>query len=451
MADILPLWQRGLVHVQYLQTRKLKDGVTKLGWIGGEEAKALPGYLSQRQWKSVVNQVNAALESWLAGAQRGIGDMIRELDLTDEELRMQLYRINAYRAWWTTNPILDAKGAVTVSDRAIALAAELIQAWLRRHPFPNLSRVRTMLMDGPIAQVGQAAGAHGDYWVRVSTLVTGQPVYIPLHGYGYFDEAAGQVRNFCQVTVSGGEVSFGLVKKSADAAPRSGGEIVGADWGLTNVFTTSDGRILGQRLYSWLIERDRELTELAAALQRAGIAPSSCKRFRNLNRRIRAYVRNEVNRILNRLAACDIRELVVEALDFRMGGLSKRLNRIVTRAGRAAVKAKLADLEQSHGIAVTAVNPAYTSQECCGCGYVDERNRTSQKRFVCRFCGKKLLADINAARSGRGRSRVEDGYRYLRKERTLAEVDSRFCARWGVRAADLRERQLRGCSTASSP
>ncbi len=141
----------------------------------------------------------------------------------------------------------------------------------------------------------------------------------------------------------------------------------------------------------------------------------------------------------------------MEALDFRMGGLSKRLNRILTRAGRTAVKAKLSDLEQSRGVTVTAVNPAYTSQECSGCGYADKRNRTSQKRFVCRFCGKKLLADINAARTGLGRSRVEGSYRYLPKERTLAEIDNRFHARWGVTAADLRERQPRGHSTASSP
>ncbi|WP_067542563.1 hypothetical protein [Nocardia crassostreae] len=303
VADVLPMWQRGLVHVQYIQTRKLKSGVTKLGWLGGEDATALPGYLPQRQWKSVVNQVNAALESWQATAQRGIRDMIGDLDLTDEELREQLYRINAYKAWWTTSPILDSKRAVTISERALALAGELVRTWLWRRPFPNLGHVPTMLMDGPIANVSEAASTHGDYWVRVSTLVKGQPVHIPLHGYHYFDNAAGQVRNYCQVTVSSnGEVSFGLVKKSADASPRPDGETIGADWGLKNIFTTSDGQILGQRLHSWLAERDTELTELTAALQRAGLTPRSCKRFRNLNRRIREYARNEVNRILNRIA-----------------------------------------------------------------------------------------------------------------------------------------------------
>lgn len=33
------------------------------------------------------------------------------------------------------------------------------------------------------------------------------------------------------------------------------------------------------------------------------------------------------------------------------------------------------------------VDPAYTSQRCTHCGYIDRRNRTSQDAFVCRDCG----------------------------------------------------------------
>ncbi|MCU1642758.1 MAG: putative transposase [Nocardia sp.] len=244
---------------------------------------------------------------------------------------------------------------------------------------------------------------------------------------------------------------FALVKKSAAAPARTGGASIGVDWGLVSMFTTSTGQILGQNLHTWLTERDSELTALTAQLQRHGLKPSKSARFRALNTRIRAYVRNEVGRLLNQLATQDVREIVVEKLDFRFGGLSKRLNRIVSRAGRAAVTKKLASLTETSGIAVTEVNPAHTSRTCSGCGYVDARNRTSQQRFRCRFCGRKLLADINAARTVLGRSGVQGGWLCWSRDRVLAWLDREFTARWRYDPTRLRERPTaRGRSTAPS-
>ena len=43
------------------------------------------------------------------------------------------------------------------------------------------------------------------------------------------------------------------------------------------------------------------------------------------------------------------------------------------------------------------VNPAYTSQQCSHCDYVDKHNRESQAVFVCQSCGMHMNADVNAA------------------------------------------------------
>src|SRR5699024_3767665 len=139
--------------------------------------------------------------------------------------------------------------------------------------------------------------------------------------------------------------------------------VLGLDWGLVSLLTTSEGDALGQRIYPWLQERDTELTELNRALQRSGVKPSRSRRYRRLQSRIRSYVRNEVGRILNRLIQRGYRHLVVENLDFRGGGLSRRMNRLIGRAGRGAVKDKLASLVDSGQATVHEVNPAYTSQE----------------------------------------------------------------------------------------
>lgn len=49
------------------------------------------------------------------------------------------------------------------------------------------------------------------------------------------------------------------------------------------------------------------------------------------------------------------------------------------------------------GIVVRYVNPAFTSQTCSRCGYIDKENRQTQEEFICKKCGLKLNADHNAS------------------------------------------------------
>lgn len=49
------------------------------------------------------------------------------------------------------------------------------------------------------------------------------------------------------------------------------------------------------------------------------------------------------------------------------------------------------------GIKVKYVDPAFTSQTCSKCGYVDKENRIAQDKFECQKCGFTLNADHNAA------------------------------------------------------
>ncbi len=48
---------------------------------------------------------------------------------------------------------------------------------------------------------------------------------------------------------------------------------------------------------------------------------------------------------------------------------------------------------------VIKVDPAYTSQTCSCCGYVDKDNRKTQDKFKCVSCGHKENADFNAAKN----------------------------------------------------
>jgi putative transposase len=226
-----------------------------------------------------------------------------------------------------------------------------------------------------------------------------------------------------------------IIVTSEDAPVRELGRDLALDWGLSSaLFATDDGRLLGRGILARLVELDRILTPHTTDLQRRGVRLRTDPYFQQLNRRIGDFMTNEVNRLLNRLATEQIRSFNVEALDFRHGGLSKPMNRIITRAGRAAVQAKLDRLLQTHGITTVKVPAPYSSQQCSGCDYTHKTNRRSQARFRCRFCGKKLHADVNSARSlAKRRSLgIEEGSGPRARKNILLVLDTQHRKRWGL-------------------
>ena len=72
------------------------------------------------------------------------------------------------------------------------------------------------------------------------------------------------------------------------------------------------------------------------------------------------------------------------------------------------------------------VNPAYTSQTCSCCGYVDKKNRPSQSTFRCLWCGSTMHADVNAARNIGQRRALSIGSVFQSKASVLAELVRQF-------------------------
>ena len=68
------------------------------------------------------------------------------------------------------------------------------------------------------------------------------------------------------------------------------------------------------------------------------------------------------------------------------------LNRSILSTGWGQLESYLGE----RGI-VHKINPAYTSQTCNRCGYVDAGNRISQAVFRCQMCEYLIHADVNAA------------------------------------------------------
>jgi len=146
-----------------------------------------------------------------------------------------------------------------------------------------------------------------------------------------------------------------------------------------------------------------------------------------MNRRVRGIVKTRINTALNRIVSLHApAEIVVERLDFRMPGLSRRLNRIISNCGRAVFRAKLADLKDRFGVEAAEINPAYTSQECSRCGFVSRENRLSQSRFRCVQCGHTAHADVDGAKVITARRSRGLDFRFTARGQVLAELQRRF-------------------------
>jgi transposase len=72
------------------------------------------------------------------------------------------------------------------------------------------------------------------------------------------------------------------------------------------------------------------------------------------------------------------------------------LNREILAAGWGRLVRRLEDKAPGR---IEKINPAYTSQCCSACGYVDQKSRESQAVFRCTACNFTLNADVNAARN----------------------------------------------------
>jgi putative transposase len=180
-----------------------------------------------------------------------------------------------------------------------------------------------------------------------------------------------------------------------------------------------------------LVHFDRQITGIARHRQRAGGKARDSERYRQLVTRVRGMLQTRMNAALNlNVEVHKPAVLRIERLDFRSPDLSRRMNRIIQNCGRAVFKEKLADLEQRFGIVADEMPSPHTSQECSNCHYVDRRNRRSQSKFACCFCGHRKHADVNGAVTVAGRRSAGLGDKFLTKGAILAVLVRWHCERF---------------------
>ena len=388
-----------------------------------EQLKAIEKYavqtpLSARYVQTCYKQTLEIHSSWVTKLEDIVRSLLGNSSIVDELFLTTCYRINKLHLWHHSSidlqwyqapdgrllvPSKEHKANVTlpVSPDILFFMRKLVKRARKCIRFPQLKRIKTLKLDEKVAvlEVSKTA-THFDYFLKLSTLHKGKPIYLPLKRNPYLDECLqkGERLPFVQVRITDKTCTISAIVGYDKAPLRISTESIGLDFGMVSMFTTSDGERHGLSSFTKLKIWDKELLELSKSLQKHSIKFSTNERYVQLQQRIKSYFKNEIGRILNKLAKKNVGVFAVEHLDFRAAGMSKQMNRLIGRTYRSVVKAKLARLTKQYGIQIIAVNPTYTSQECSRCHYVSKHNRKTQKDFVCQYCNFSCNADVNAGR-----------------------------------------------------
>jgi len=382
------------------------------------EVKDIKSKLSERYKQTCQSQVVGILKSYISNRQNDFVEIVYNSSL-DNYTKFILFYINKSKAWFNEKLqkaiLKDKKGKVIkelpIDKYHYKLARKIIKYTFKQNKFPSFKNI-SMNLDKKVMDIQRKKENKAksfDYWIALSTLETGKRTCIPLKANSYAEKLDGKFLNFIQVNEKDNDIEIRLVKELREKEYTPETDILAIDIGLNPLFATDKGDLFGRYFKDYLIQLDNKITKRIKHLQKNNIKPSKDKKYRELIQKFRDFLKSEINRIFNRIIQIyKPKVIVLEKLDFRSPDLSKRLNRLISNFGKRYINEKIGRIKQFYGIEVIFINPAYTSQECSNCGYIDKDNRKDTHTFECKACGNKINAQVNGAKNIFKRSSLGD-------------------------------------------
>jgi len=160
------------------------------------------------------------------------------------------------------------------------------------------------------------------------------------------------------------------------------GESIGIDQGFKKLIATSNSQ------------------KFDTGLEQAYLKIVSKKQGSKAFKRALAERDNKIGESINLIPFNEIKSIAVEGLKNikHKSKFSKKFNNKLQRWSYPKVLDKLSLRCEELGILFKKVNPAFTSQKCCSCGFTHKSNRLGEN-FLCVKCGFVFDADFNAAKN----------------------------------------------------
>jgi len=268
---------------------------------------------------------------------------------------------------------------------------------------PTVKKARIVRFDANCYEVFEHKGVQ---YIKIMSLVPGKRICIPLSGKT-------PISGTITLVLSEGNVNFHISQElKKKAPPQTHPEAV--DFGYTEVMTDTKGIRYGAQFGAILTgasenrhQKMQKRHKLHAVAKKAS-NPKKAKRLQKYNlgrqkqlaaaKRYEATLEREINTAINQLIQTKNPSLLItEDLrhTFRYDK-SKQMNRRLSGWLRGKLQDRIAFKAVAEGFRHEQVNPAYGSQSCPFCEFVDHRNRKGDS-FQCLHCGHEDISDRIAA------------------------------------------------------
>jgi putative transposase len=428
-------YQDDALFGRHRNERTLRDELVRAGYRSPHGVSARMWKLAQKdayetvkkQWAALAERIKPLVAAHRTG--NGLGDS----NWADDQMR--------YAYWVLSEPrrLAQLVGGQAVIPRHFKIESvrrkvggNYLRRVIRRRRGkpPCVKLERAFTLDPDMYDLKISAG--GTQVLAITSLVPRRRIRIPLKGHTVMrgniqiilDEQKQRVEVHYTAAIkparrqpTANSRSTQLPPEQADSQQEEPTEtIVAVDAGLSEVFTDEAGNRYGTGLGRLIYEesdrilaknrRRNKLYQLAEKHSRAG-RHQKARNIRRFNlgqkkqtaqrRRNQIELERQINTALNQL----FRQrqptiLVTEKLDLRGKAKSKKLSRQVSLWPRGILQERTDFKALATGCCREQVNPAYTSQMCPHCGFVNGKNRHGD-RFKCLNCGHEQGADRVAA------------------------------------------------------
>jgi IS605 OrfB family transposase len=220
-----------------------------------------------------------------------------------------------------------------------------------------------------------------DGWIRIHQLGFDHPILLPFKKTSHFNKLTKLSELRPGLRLGRNQIFFNF--KFEDVPKINKGNTLGVDVGIKKVFVSSDGQFG---------ITDKDGWNLGLIQERLDKRKNRSKNFRQTQ----THRKNFINWSVKRLNLSGVKELIVEDLTNMRKG--QKVSGWMSHWSYSLIFDKLEQRCEENGVRITYIEPAYTSQRCNQCGWVQKVNRSGEK-FKCKACGFELDADLNAAKN----------------------------------------------------
>ena len=383
--------------------RTLRDEMIKQGYRSSNELQA-------RHWKLALED---AAETWDKYWQSTFVTIRLKIshrkDLSETERHYAYWLLKGYSQFSAMMQGKSPQPPFVIEDlsgRHIAGYVRRITRQCQGKP-PTVKKARSVRFDANCYDLFEHKGRQ---YIKLMSLVPGKRVCIPLSGIT-------PISGTITLVLSEENIDFHIPQElKKKKLPKTPPEAV--DFGYTEVMTDTQGIRYGVQFGTILTQvsdnRHQKMQKRhklhAIEKKKRTPNPNKAKRLRKYNlgkhkhhataKRFKTTLEKEINTAVNQLIQTKNPSILITE-DLRhtfKHDKSKQMNRRLSSWVRGKLQDRIAFKALAEGFRHEQVNPAYGSQSCPFCEFVDHRNR-KKDRFQCLHCGHEDISDRVAAQN----------------------------------------------------